>query len=158
MAKRKIDEVYMKNLLAKGLPYKPTEESKLTESERKEALEDVEEQTTVSTHRSNPKIKKKIVAELNTPQVLETSPTDEKQMEVYRERFFQYRGGFSKMSFSADRELLQILRRILWDTESKTSLSCYVNAILEDHIIHYRALINKATEENIRKQTIPERY
>lgn len=174
MAKRKLDEAYMKNLLAQGLPYKPATTSKVSSSEREKALQDIEgaENKTTSNQKEvkesepeqqiKPKVSKtktkKSVSQtsqkpLQTTESLEATLT----MEDFSRLYFEPYDSHSKMSFLADRQLLQLLRRILWDTEnSKVSLSTYVNNILADHINKHRHLINEATAQMIRKPTLPE--
>lgn len=89
---------------------------------------------------------------------METVPDDNGivSMESYRDTFFRGRNAKAKTSFLADKEVLQVLRYILLDTGSATSLSDYVANILAHHIMEFKELINGATGEKLRKQTIPE--
>lgn len=180
MAKRKLDEEYMKKLLANGLPYKPEIESSVSEEERKKALIEIEGEAALE--------KKPIPKPPQEPFVQEEAPIQEAEpeeapkaekkkytprkakskpeikgiargamtIEEFVDFYLQPSISKSKMSFSVDRELLQLLRRILWDTgNSHISLASYVNNILSEHITLHRDLINKATADNIRKTTLP---
>ena len=52
-------------------------------------------------------------------------------------------------------DTLDILRKVLHDMESRTTLSSFIENILLDHLQTYRTLINRATADKIRKPTIP---
>lgn len=73
----------------------------------------------------------------------------------YGQRFFINRPYSFRVSFSMNRTTLDILRKILYDMESRTSLSSFIENILLDHLQTYRTLINDATADKIRKPTIP---
>lgn len=169
MAKRKLDEAYMKQLLADGMPYKPASDSRVSDLDRQKALASIEgssetkkEKAEAEAVLSEEKSRKAPVKPQKRTIDKKVSEKEETEvpittMATFRERYFTAYTTHSKMSFLADRELLQLLRRILWDTDSNdVSLSSYVNNILLEHINQHRALINKATAENIRKPTLPE--
>lgn len=161
----------MKQLLAEGLPYKPSAESGVSDLERQKALATIEgssetkkEKTEASTLSAVPEVKSRKASVKIQKRTIDKKVSAKEETEVptmtmatFRERYFTAYTTHSKMSFLADRELLQLLRRILWDTDSNdVSLSSYVNNILLEHINQHRALINEATAENIRKPTLPE--
>jgi hypothetical protein len=194
MAKRKIDEAFMKTLLVEGMPYKPVRKSSVSDEQRMAVLDEIEgtpspvskppkAKTTkvnpnevetggietrevasreTETHRTEtpraetPKPVAQPKRATNTP--METVPDDNGivSMESYRDTFFRGLNAKAKTSFLADKEVLQVLRYILLDTGSATSLSDYVANILAHHIMEFKELINGATGEKLRKQTIPE--
>lgn len=80
---------------------------------------------------------------------------DPSDMEEYRNRFLISRPFDKRTSFPLNRVTLDILKDILHDTNSRVSLSSFVENILLDHLNNYRSLINDATAKNIRKHTIP---
>lgn len=167
MAKRKIDENYMKTLLVEGLPYKPPVESSVSEEQRMKALDEIEGRAAVSAPPDPPQE----IEEMDNAAVIDDAkPTAESKLPVkktqradesvnsldeYRAAFFKSREIKIRTSFVADKEILQVLRYILLDTESEASLSDYVGNILTHHILQFRELINSATSKNLRKQTIP---
>lgn len=160
MAKRKIDENYMKTLLVEGMPYKPAQESSVSEEQRMSVLDEIEGTFSFISEVPVPVVEtpKPIVQPKRIANTLKEDVPDENSiasMETYRDMFFRNRDAKAKMSFLADREVMQVLRYILLDTESSTSLSDYVANILSNHISQYRELINGATTKNLRKQTIP---
>ena len=80
---------------------------------------------------------------------------DPSDMEEYRNRFLVSRPFDKRTSFPLNRVTLDILKDILHDTNSRVSLSSFVENILLDHLNNYRSLINDVTAKNIRKHTIP---
>ena len=80
---------------------------------------------------------------------------DPSDMEEYRNRFLVSRPFDKRTSIPLNRVTLDILKDILHDTNSRVSLSSFVENILLDHLNNYRSLINDATAKNIRKHTIP---
>ena len=80
---------------------------------------------------------------------------DPSDMEEYRNRFLVSRPFDKRTSFPLNRVTLDILKDILHDTNSRVSLSSFVENILLDHLNNYRSLINDATAKNIRKHTMP---
>ena len=80
---------------------------------------------------------------------------DPSDMEEYRNRFLISRPFDKRTSFPLNRVTLDILKDILHDTNSRVSLSSFVENIMLDHLNNYRSLINDATPKNIRKHTIP---
>ncbi len=76
-------------------------------------------------------------------------------VEEYERRFFASRSYGLRISFSMNRDTLDILRKVLHDMESRTTLSSFIENILLDHLQTYRTLINRATADKIRKPTIP---
>lgn len=76
-------------------------------------------------------------------------------VEEYENRFFANRTYDFRISFSMNRNTLDILRKVLHDMESRSTLSSFIENILLDHLQTYRTLINEATAEKIRKPTIP---
>ena len=76
-------------------------------------------------------------------------------VEEYENRFFINRTYDSRISFSMNRHTIDILRKVLYDMESRATLSSFIENILLDHLQTYRSLINEATADKIRKPTIP---
>ncbi|TFH94115.1 DUF3408 domain-containing protein [Porphyromonas levii] len=80
-----------------------------------------------------------------------------------REDFAEYQQIFlapkvleSKTQFSLSRDTVTLLKIILQDLGSRTTLTAYIENILRDHISEYRDLINQVTAKRRRKETIPE--
>ena len=61
----------------------------------------------------------------------------------------------NRVSFSLNRETIDLLRFILHDLRSKTTLSAYIENILREHLTEYKETIGKAIEKNRRKTIIP---
>lgn len=76
-------------------------------------------------------------------------------IETYEQLFLSNRPIDYRTSFPINKSTLDILRKVLRDMESRTSLSSFIDNILLHHLQTYRALINKATEEKLRQPTIP---
>lgn len=76
-------------------------------------------------------------------------------VEEYENRFFTNRTYDSRISFSLNRHTIDILRNVLYEMESRATLSSFIENILLDHLNTYRLLINGATADKIRKPTIP---
>lgn len=76
-------------------------------------------------------------------------------IEEYKRTFLVSRPFEKRTSFPLNRTTLDILKNILHDMDSRTSLSSFVENILLEHLHTYRQLINEATAEKIRKPTIP---
>lgn len=76
-------------------------------------------------------------------------------IEEYKRTFLVSRPFEKRTSFPLNRTTLDILKNILHDMDSRTSLSSFVENILLEHLHTYRRLINEATAEKIRKPTIP---
>lgn len=161
MAKRKIDEEYMKTLLVEGMPYKPARKSSVSDEQRMAILDEIDGTVSPVSEPSEVETPKPVTRSKRTTSTPKETTPDKGyngivSMESYRDTFFKKRNAKAKTSFLADKEVLQVLRYILLDTESSTSLSDYVGNILTHHISEYKELINGATDKNLRKQTIPE--
>lgn len=76
---------------------------------------------------------------------------DVMDIESYMKTFFSIGFLENRVSFSLSRETLELLRHILYELESKTTLSQYVENILRDHILKHKDVINKEIERNRRK-------
>lgn len=161
MAKRKINEDDMKNLLSEGFPYKPEQSSEVPSELRKAVLDEIED---VPVMKSAEKLGMTLSNEISPDEIQVRSKTFDIvpvangtgiTIHAYREHFLKKGELKLKGTFITDRETLQILRHILLDMESSTSLGMYINNILLDHILSYRELINSATSKKLRKQTIP---
>lgn len=61
----------------------------------------------------------------------------------------------NRASFSLNRDTLDLLRHILHDLRSKTTLSAYIENILKEHISRHKEIISKGIEKNRRKSLIP---
>ncbi len=61
----------------------------------------------------------------------------------------------NRVSFSLNRDTLDLLRHILHDLRSKTTLSAYIENILKEHISRHKEVISKGIEKNRRKSLIP---
>lgn len=161
MAKRKINEDDMKNLLSEGFPYKPEQNSEVPSEMRKAILDEIEDVPVLKpdeipeTAFSEKVIPVEMPTLSKTPDIIPISDNSAMTIHGYRELFLKKGDLKLKGTFITDRETLRILRHILMDMESSTSLGMYINNILLDHILRYRELINNATSKKLRKQTIP---
>lgn len=61
----------------------------------------------------------------------------------------------NRVSFSLNRETIDLLRFILHDLRSKTTLSAYIENILREHLARHKYVIGKGIEKNRRKTIIP---
>lgn len=93
------------------------------------------------------------------------SPKEQKRSKTTknREDFAEYQQIYlapkvleSKTQFSLSRDTVTLLKIILQDLGSRTTLTAYIENILRDHISEYRDLINQVTAKRRRKETIPE--
>ena len=132
-------------------------EGNYNEMDKEFSLEDFDpkpsEKTTIQNNIEPAETKKPEKPAVNKKRVTERNePSD---MEEYRNRFLISRPFDKRTSFPLNRVTLDILKDILHDTNSRVSLSSFVENILLDHLNNYRSLINDATAKNIRKHTIP---
>lgn len=75
--------------------------------------------------------------------------------EEYRERYLhcsQHSGG--KSGFTINSDILQLLRDVLRDVRSKTTLTSYIENILLEHLRENQAMLNKAAAQYKRNQTL----
>lgn len=85
--------------------------------------------------------------------VKELSPTMD--FPEYEQRFLtSVRNGRNKSGFSIHTEILQILRDVLSDIRSETSLTGYIENILLDHLKTYQDLLNHTASQRRRDKTI----
>ncbi len=83
----------------------------------------------------------------------ELSPTMD--FPEYEQRFLtSVRNGRNKSGFSIHTEILQILRDVLSDIRSETSLTGYIENILLDHLKTYQDLLNHTASQRRRDKTI----
>ena len=75
--------------------------------------------------------------------------------ETYLKTFFSPCIIENRVSFSLNRDTLDLLRHILHDLRAKATLSAYVENILREHISRNKEIIGKAIEKNRRKPLIP---
>lgn len=83
------------------------------------------------------------------------TPSSTVDFETYLKTFFSPCIIENRVSFSLNRDTLDLLRHILYDLRGKTTLSAYVENILREHISRNKELIGKAIEKNRRKPLIP---
>ena len=75
--------------------------------------------------------------------------------ETYQKTFLNPCVIENRVSFSLNRDTLDLFRHILHDLRSKTTLSAYIENILREHIALHKDVINKSIEKNRRKTIIP---
>ena len=147
MAKRKIDENLMKEMVSKGFNRRPgTPTHKNTSSE--DPLDSLP-----LTLNEVPNREEKSETEKERP-----LPTNEQESEMDMERysslFLQPIKFTDRSNFSIHRKTLNHLRAVLEDTGRTTTLTGLIENILNHHLHEYKELINKSTAKNIRKQTL----
>lgn len=147
MAKRKIDENLMKEMVSKGFNRRPgTPTHKATSSE--DPLDSLP-----LTLNEVPNREEKSETEKERP-----LPTNEQESEMDMERysslFLQPIKFTDRSNFSIHRKTLNHLRAVLEDTGRTTTLTGLIENILNHHLHEYKELINKSTAKKIRKQTI----
>ncbi|NCB83788.1 MAG: DUF3408 domain-containing protein [Bacteroidia bacterium] len=76
-------------------------------------------------------------------------------LETYMETFLNPCIIENRVSFSLNRETLDVFRHILHDLRSKTTLSAYIENILREHLSRHKDVIGKGIEKNKRKPIIP---
>lgn len=74
----------------------------------------------------------------------------------YQQRFLAPNVFELRTQFTVNKETTDLMKIILQDLGSKTTLTAYIENILRDHISEYRELINQVTAKRRRKETIPE--
>jgi hypothetical protein len=171
MAKRQLDESFMKDVISGGLPYKP---------ERKRAKADVkvtevfdpdtfgEESETTVTPQINASVQSKSMTDVPSAEeavLLEESesakrvesPKDKRMtFEEYEERFLTNVRTHMKASFMIDRNLIMMIKKVIYETDSSVSAASYIHNILVFHFEEFRDIINKTTNK-IKKPTIPQK-
>lgn len=75
--------------------------------------------------------------------------------ETYTETFLNPCIIENRVSFSLNRETLDVFRHILHDLRSKTTLSAYIENVLREHLSRHKDTIGKGIEKNRRKPIIP---
>ena len=147
MAKRKIDENLMKEMVSKGFNRRPlTPTHKATSSE--DPLDSLPlTSNEVPNREEKPESKKENL-------VLKTEQESEMDMERYSFLFLQPIKFTDRSNFSIHRKTLNHLRAVLEDTGRTTTLTGLIENILNHHLHEYKELINKSTAKKIRKQTI----
>lgn len=75
--------------------------------------------------------------------------------EEYRERYLNCsQRGSGKSGFTINSDILQLLRDVLRDVRSKTSLTSYIENILLEHLRENQTMLNKAAAQYKRNQTL----
>ena len=75
--------------------------------------------------------------------------------ETYKATFLRPCAIENRVSFTLNRETIDLLRFILHDLRSKTTLSAYIENILREHLARHKDVIGKGIEKNKRKTIIP---
>lgn len=75
--------------------------------------------------------------------------------ETYQKTFLHPCMIENRVSFSLNRDTIDLLRFILQDLRSKTTLSAYIENILREHLSLHKDVISKGIEKNRRKTIIP---
>jgi hypothetical protein len=75
--------------------------------------------------------------------------------EAYQKNFLNPLMIENRVSFSLNRDTLDLFRHILHDLRSKTTLSAYIENILREHLARHKETLGKAIEKNRRKSIIP---
>lgn len=147
MAKRKIDENLMKEMVSKGFNRRP-----LTPTHKATSSEDPLDSLPLTSNEV-PNREEKSETEKERP-----LPTNEQESEMDMERysslFLQPIKFTDRSNFSIHRKTLNHLRAVLEDTGRTTTLTGLIENILNHHLYEYKELINKSTAKNIRKQTL----
>ncbi len=147
MAKRKIDENLMKEMVSKGFNRRPG-----TLANNKTPFEDPLDSLPLTSNEV-PNREEKSETEKERP-----LPTNEQESEMNMERysslFLQPIKFTDRSNFSIHRKTLNHLRAVLEDTGRTTTLTGLIENILNHHLHEYKELINKSTAKNIRKQTL----
>lgn len=86
------------------------------------------------------------------PQEIVSSNAD---FETYMKTFLNPLMIENRVSFSLNRDTLDLFRHILHDLRSKTTLSAYIENILREHLSSHKETIGKGIEKNRRKTIIP---
>ncbi|GEM_PF-3819900 len=147
MAKRKIDESLMKEMVSKGFNRRP---DALANNER--PFEDPLDSLPLTLNEvPNREEKSETVKERPLPPNEQESEMD---MERYSSLFLQPIKFTDRSNFSIHRKTLNHLRAVLEDTGRTTTLTGLIENILNHHLHEYKELINKSTAKNIRKQTL----
>ena len=148
MAKRKIDENLMKEMVSKGFNRRPgTPTHKNTSSE-----DPLDSLPLTSNEVPNKEIKSENNKERYEPNNIEQEVGMD--MERYSSLFLQPIKFTDRSNFSIHRKTLNHLRAVLEDTGRTTTLTGLIENILNHHLHEYKELINKSTAKNIRKQTL----
>lgn len=75
--------------------------------------------------------------------------------EEYRERYLKCsQRSNGKSGFTINSDILQLLRDVLRDIRSKTTLTSYIENILLEHLRENQAMLNKAAAQYKRNQTL----
>lgn len=77
------------------------------------------------------------------------------EFETYQKTFLNPLMIENRVSFSLNRDTLDLFRHILHDLRSKTTLSAYIENILREHLARHKETLGKAIEKNRRKTIIP---
>lgn len=148
MAKRKIDESLMKEMVSKGFNRRPG-----TLANNVRPFEDPLDSLPLT---SNEVPSKEIKSENNKERYEPNNIEQEvgMDMERYSSLFLQPIKFTDRSNFSIHRKTLNHLRAVLEDTGRTTTLTGLIENILNHHLQEYKELINKSTAKNIRKQTL----
>ena len=147
MAKRTIDESFMKEMVSKGFNRRT-----VTHTHKDTSSEDPLDSLPLISNKV-PIKEEKSETEKERP-----LPTNEQELKMdmdrYTSLFLQPIYLTDKLSCSVSRKTVLHLRAILEDTGKTTSLIGLIENILNHHLQEYKELINKSTAKNIRKQTL----
>ncbi len=96
------------------------------------------------------------VSEKRREKKQETQPATSPQTdyESYQKLFLNPCTIENRVSFSLNRDTIDLLRNILHDLRGKSTLSAYVENILRDHLSNHKESIEKGIEKNRRKPII----
>lgn len=171
MAKRQIDESFMKEVISGGLPYKPERKGRKPDVEIADDFDsdtfDNEPETALNAQEDTSEqlrlIRKvplvKVDKSTDQPETAnETVASKDSRMtfEEYEERFLANVRTPAKASFMIDRNIVMMIKKIIYETESNVSVASYIHNILVFHFEEFRDIINKTTHK-IKKPTIPQK-
>lgn len=159
---KKLDEMGKMGVTHRTAENSPFYDQPLEEPPAQELLQDSEVATLDTTPSFSPlPLPNSIEEETSITEV----PKQQKRSKTTknREDFAEYQQIYlapkvleSKTQFSLSRDTVTLLKIILQDLGSRTTLTAYIENILREHISEYRDLINQVTAKQRRKETIPE--
>lgn len=157
---KKLDEMGKMGVTHRTAENSPFYDQPIEEAPAQGLLEDRDEIDALDTETSSPPNPTEKAMPTTEP-----SPKQQKRSKTTksREGFAEYQQIYlapkvleSKTQFSLSRDTVTLLKIILQDLGSRTTLTAYIENILRDHISEYRDLINQVTAKRRRKETIPE--
>ena len=160
---KKLDEMGKMGVTHRTSENSPFYDQPIEEAPDQGLLEDRDEVDALDTETSSPP--NPIEKAMPTMPTTEPSSKQQKRSKTTKsgEDFAEYQQIYlapkvleSKTQFSLSRDTVTLLKIILQDLGSRTTLTAFIENILRGHISEYRDLINQVTAKRRRKETIPE--